>query len=134
VSVAWGDAIVTLPKELPPVPTVEVGFSVSDVGAGCGVSVTCACVLRPFQLAVTVAVVFALTLFVWSGNDTEKLPGLTKTEGGGLTAGESLERVTVAPPGGACPVSITTAPGCAPPLMVLGVIDSDLSAVGSTVS
>ena len=86
----WGDAMVTLPKELPPVPTVEVGSSVSDVGAGCGVSVTCACVLTPFQLAVIVAVVFAVTLFVWSGNETEKLPGSTKTDGGGLTAGELL--------------------------------------------
>jgi hypothetical protein len=96
-----GDAMVTLPKELPPVPTVEVGFNVNDVGAGCGVSVTCACVLTPFQLAVTVAVVFALTLFVGSANDVEKLPGLTKTDGGGVTAGELLESVTVAPPGGA---------------------------------
>jgi hypothetical protein len=35
-----GDATVTVPKELPPAPTVEVGFSVSDVGGCCGVSVT----------------------------------------------------------------------------------------------
>src|SRR6266849_8288801 len=125
--------MVTRPKELPPVPTVDVGSRVSDVGAGCGVNVTCACVLTPFQLAVTVAVVFAVTLFVGSGNDTEKSPGLTKTDGGGLTAGELLESVTVAPPGGAWPVSITTAPAGAPPLIVLGVIDSDFSAVGATV-
>src|SRR4051812_27855982 len=126
--------MVTLPKVLPPVPTVDVGSSVSDAGAGCGVSVTCACVLVPFQLAVTVAVVFALTACVGSGNDTEKLPGSANPDGGGLTAGELLERVTAAPPAGASPLSITMAPGCAPPLIVLGLIDSDLSAVGRTVS
>src|SRR5712691_1257984 len=123
----------TVAKELPPVPTVDVGSSVIDAGAGCGVSVTCACVLVPFQLAVTVAVVFAVTLLVWSGNDTEKSPAFTNTVAGGVTAGELLESVTAAPPGGACPVSITIAPACAPPLMVLGVIDSDFSAVGWTV-
>jgi len=44
-----------------------------------------------------------------------------------------LASVTVAPPGGAWPVNITMAPGCAPPLMMLGEIDSDFSAVGATV-
>src|SRR2546422_2289090 len=125
--------IATVAKELPLVPTVDVGSSVIDAGAGCGVSVTCACVLVPFQLAVTVAVVFAVTLLVWSGNDTEKSPAFTNTVAGGVTAGELLVSVTAAPPGGACPVSITIAPACAPPLMVLGVIDSDFSAVGCTV-
>ena len=90
--------------------------------------------LTPFQLAVIVAVVFAVTLFVWSGDETEKLPGSTNIDAGGLTAGELLERLTAAPPGGACPVSNTTVPACAPPLMVLGVIDSDFSAVGWAVS
>jgi hypothetical protein len=40
LSVACADPIVTRPDELPPVPTVDVGLSVSDVGDGCGVSVT----------------------------------------------------------------------------------------------
>src|SRR2546428_9611678 len=112
LSVDEGAATVTVPKELPPKPIVEVGFSVSDVGGGCGVNVSCAWVLTPFQLAVTVAVVFVVTLLVWSGNETEKLPAATVAVAGGLTATELLERPTIAPPGGACPVSITTAPAC----------------------
>lgn len=91
----------TVANELPLWPTVDVGFSVIDAGGGCGVSVTCAWTVRPFQLAVTVAVVLAVTVFVCSGNDVDMLPGLTKIDGGGLTAGESLERATVAPPRGA---------------------------------
>ena len=42
-SVDEGDAIVTVPNELPPVPVVEVGLSTNDDGGCCGVSVTCAC-------------------------------------------------------------------------------------------
>lgn len=64
MSVGCADATVTLPNELPPVPTVDVGSSVSDAGAGCGVTVTGACMLVPFQLAVTTALVFAVTLLV----------------------------------------------------------------------
>ena len=41
-SVDEGDAIVTVAKELPPAPVVEVGLSVSDDGGCWGVSVTCA--------------------------------------------------------------------------------------------
>jgi hypothetical protein len=39
-SVEEGDATVTVPKELPPSPVVEVGLSVNDAGGCCGVSVT----------------------------------------------------------------------------------------------
>ena len=46
-SVDEGDAIVTVAKELPPVPVVEVGLSVNDEGGCCGVSVTCACEVVP---------------------------------------------------------------------------------------
>ena len=42
-SVDEGDATVTVAKELPPVPVVEVGLSVNDEGGCWGVSVTCAC-------------------------------------------------------------------------------------------
>jgi hypothetical protein len=109
-----------------------VGSSTIDDGAGCGVNVTCAGVLAPFQLAVTVAVVFAVTLLVGSGNDTEKSPGFTNTDDGGVTAAELLDKVTDAPPAGACPVSMTSPPACAPPLMVVGVIVNDFNAVGVT--
>ena len=40
-SVDEGDATVTVAKELPPAPVVEVGLSVSDEGGCWGVSVTC---------------------------------------------------------------------------------------------
>ena len=53
------------------------------------------------------AVVFAVTPLVGIGNDAEKLPGATVTDAGGLTIGELLERLTRAPPAGACPLSIT---------------------------
>ena len=46
-SVDEGDVIVTVAKELPPVPVVEVGLSVNDEGGCWGVSVTCACVAAP---------------------------------------------------------------------------------------
>jgi len=55
----------------------------------------------PFQLAVTVAVVFDATALVGIGNDTDGLPADTNTDAGGVTAGESLDSVTDAPPGGA---------------------------------
>jgi hypothetical protein len=126
--------MVTSPKELPLCPTTEVGSSVNDAGGCCGVNVTGASMLTPFQLAVTVAVVFAETLLVGIENETEKLPGGTNTDAGGLTAGELLDSVTEAPPGGACPVNMTMPVGCAPPLIELGEIDSDFSAVGCTVS
>jgi hypothetical protein len=42
-SVDEGDAIVTVAKELPPVPVVEVGLRVRVEGGCWGVSVTCAC-------------------------------------------------------------------------------------------
>jgi hypothetical protein len=79
---------------------------------------------------VTVAVVFAVTPLVGMGNEAEKLPGATVTDVGGLTIGESLERLTMAPPAGACPLNITMPCGCAPPLMVAGEIVSDFNEGG----
>ena len=127
MSVACGEAIDTVANELPPRPTVEVGLREIAVGATAGRSVTGADTAVPVHVAVTVAVVVAATLFVWSGNDTEKLPGSTKTDGGGVTAGELLDSATIAPPGGAWPESITIAPGCAPPVMDEGEIVTDVS-------
>ena len=46
-SVDEGDATVTVAKELPPCPMVEVGLSVNVAGGCCGVSVTCACADAP---------------------------------------------------------------------------------------
>ena len=77
---------------------------------------------------------FAVTPLVGIGNDAEKLPGATVTDAGGLTDGELLERLTTAPPAGACPLSITMPCGCAPPLMVEGEIVSDFNEGGCTVN
>jgi len=81
-----------------------------------------------------VAVVFAVTLLVEIGNEAEKLPGATVTDAGGLTDAELLERLTTAPPAGACPLSITIPCGCAPPLMVAGDIVSDFNEGGCNVN
>jgi hypothetical protein len=83
---------------------------------------------------VTVAVVFAVTLLVGMGNETEKSPGATVTDGGGLTIGELLERLTTAPPAGAWPLSITMPCGCAPPLIVVGEIVSAFNDGGCNVN
>jgi hypothetical protein len=131
-SVSAGDAIETVAKEPPDCPTVEVGLSVTDVGGCCGVNVTCACVLTPFQVAVTVAVVFDVTLLVGMESETEGLPGAMFTDAGTCTAAESLERLTTAPPAGAWPFSITINCGMAPPLMELGARVSNFSDGGST--
>ena len=82
----------------------------------------------------TVAVVFAVTLLVGIGNEAEKLPAATVTEAGGLTTGELLDRLTMAPPAGACPLSITMPCGCAPPLIVAGEIVSDFNEGGCKVN
>jgi hypothetical protein len=83
---------------------------------------------------VTVAVVFAVTAFDGIANEAEKLPAATSTDAGGLTDGELLVRVTMAPPAGACPLNITIPCGCAPPLMVLGEIVSDFNEGGCKVN
>lgn len=128
-----GDATVTVPSELPPSIT-ELGNSVSEMGTGaCALTVSCDCALRPFQLAVIVAMVLVVTEFVGMENGAEELPAGTATVGGGLAAGELLERLTTAPPAEAWPFSCTIPPAWAPPLMVLGVIVSDFSEGGNTV-
>ena len=73
----------------------------SDVGTGPGIKMTCDCVITPFQFAVIVTGVFVVTLLVGMEKGAEKLPGAMLTSAGGLAAGESLERLTNAPPAGA---------------------------------
>src|SRR5207237_7068922 len=65
-------------------------------------------------------------------NGAEKSPAGTSTDAGRLAAGELLDIVTSAPPGGAAPVSITLPPDSAPPLAVDGT-NTDSSEGGSTV-
>src|SRR5450432_122211 len=124
----------TVAKEPPDCPTVEAGLSAIDVGGCCAVNVTCDCALTPFQVAVSVAVVFAVTVLVGMASEAEALPGATLATAGGCTAGESLERFTTAPPAGARPFSMTIASGWAPPLMVPGAMMSEFSDGGSRVN
>jgi len=116
VSVDCGEAMLTVANELPLWPTVEVGERDTEAGGGCGRSVSVVCAVPPFQLAVTVAAVGAATVLVGTGKKVEKEPAGTVTVAGGLTAGESLDRLTTAPPAGAWPLSITVALAGAPPL------------------
>ena len=95
---------------------------------------TCACADALPKLAVTVAVVFVVTALVEIGNEAEKLPASTTTDGGGLTNAELLESVTTAPPAGAWPLSIAIPCGWAPPLMVAGEIVSDFNEDGCKVN
>ena len=74
---------------------------------------------------------FAVTLLVESGNEADGLPGSTLTVDGGVTNGELLDKVSVAPLAGAWPLSMMMHWGCAPPVIVLGEIVSDLNAAGS---
>src|SRR6266851_3168983 len=107
--------MVTVPSTEPgPPPIVVAGKSVSDVGAAPGITVIGDWTVTPFHVAEIVTGVLVVTLLVDTVNGAEKLPGGTITVGGDgtLAAGELLERLTTAPPGGAWPFSITIAPAC----------------------
>ena len=94
-------AIETVPWTEPLAPVVVVGKSVSEVGFGAGITVTCDCTLLPFQLAVIVTGVLAVTSLVGIATEADELPADTLTVAGGLTAGELLDRLTTAPAAGA---------------------------------
>ena len=93
--------IETEPWTEPLAPVVVAGKSVSDVGFGAGITVTCDCTLLPFQLAVIVTGVLVVTSLVGMANEAEGLPAATVTVAGGFTAGELLDRLTTAPAAGA---------------------------------
>lgn len=131
VSLVAGAATLMVPLD-PVVLVVTVGLSVSDVGASCGVSVTCACSALPFRLALIVTSVFAVTALVGRLIEADGLPAATVAVAGGLAAGESLVRLTASPPGGACPLNITIMVGCPPPVMVPGEMVNDCSDGGCT--
>jgi len=113
-SASLGSAAVTRANE-PDEPDVVAGSSVIEVGGGCGVRVVAACTLAPRQVAVIVTGVSVETPLVGTVNETDSTPAGTVTLAGGWAAALELERVTTAPPAGACPLSITTAPSATPP-------------------
>src|SRR5262249_40320382 len=127
-----GAAIVTTPSE-PVFPTVVVGFNVIVAGGCDGVSVSGAVTVVPFQLAVSVTGVVTDTADVGTFRLSVGCPAGTSTVGGGVTAGELLDRLTSAPPGRASPFRNPMTPAVVPPVSV-AVTDSDLSDGGCTVS
>src|SRR5215211_4737252 len=115
-----GSEGVTRPNE-PAVREVVAGSGVIEVGAGCGVSVVVACTRAPRQVALIVTGVSAETRLVGTVNETDSTPAGTVTVAGGWAAGPELERLTTAPPAGACPFSITIAPSGTPPFWRKGM-------------
>src|SRR5262249_60845387 len=93
----------------------------------------CACTFVPCHVAVIVTGVLTATLAVGIVKGAEKLPPGTVTMAGGDAAGELLDSVTMAPPGGAWPFNITLPPDNAPPLELDGIC-SDARDGGSTMN
>src|SRR5262249_43083891 len=100
MSALRGSAAVTRPFD-PLLPVVTAGSSVSDVGAGCGVSAARPCTDSPRPGAVGVAGVFEETGLVVAVKEVASTPAGTAPVDGGRTAGLELERLTPAPPAGA---------------------------------
>lgn len=92
--------MVTVANE-PLCPLTAAGLKAIEAGCACGKMVSCDCALTPFQPAVIVARVFAVTEFVWTGTLTDELPAGTVAKAGTCAAGELLARSTTAPPAGA---------------------------------
>jgi len=127
-------AIATVPWTEPLAPVVVAGNSVSELGFGEGITVSCDRTLLAFHVAVIVTVVLAVTSLVAMANEAEGLPAGTVTVAGGRTAAELLDRLTTAPAAGACPLSMRIALCGTPPLVVDGVRISEFNDGGRTVS
>jgi hypothetical protein len=90
-----------------PLTTEEfAGVTAIDTSDGGGLIVSCA-VAVPLYVAVIVAVVGVLTVFVVTVNVAVPLPANTVTLPGTVAAVLSLDRVTVAPPAGAADANVT---------------------------
>ncbi len=131
-SAVRGSAAVTRPNE-PDEPEVVDGSSVSDVGCGCGVSVVVAWTETPCQVAVMVTGVSVATRLVGMLKEVDSTPAGTVTVAGGRAAGLELDRLTTAPPAGACPCSITMPPLVTPPFWRSGTPSRLSSEAGLTV-
>ena len=127
-----GSSAVTRPND-PDVLEVVVGSRVSDVGRGCGVKVVVAWVDTPRHVAVIVTGVSVATMLVGIEKASDATPAGTVTVAGGRTAGFELDRLTTAPPGGACPFNITMPPLTTPPLWRSGTPSKLAKVGGSTV-
>jgi len=128
------EPIETVPWTEPLAPVVVAGKSVSEVGFGAGITMSCERTVLAFHVAVMVTVVLVVTSLVAMANEADGLPPGTVTLAGGRTAAELLDRLTTAPAAGACPFSIRIALSGTPPLVVVGVRISEFNDGGRTVS
>src|SRR5258708_4648675 len=96
--------MVTVAKEAPPAPTVEVGDSVNEVGRRCAVSVNCVQAV---------------------------LPGIVSVAGTGAALGLELVSATVAPAAGTAAVSCTATQVPSPLYIGLVVEVSDTGVGGA---
>ena len=106
-------AIRTVPLA-PSCPVVADRSSVSDVGGCWGYRVSGEVTVVPFQLAEIVTVVVCDTSLVGIVTGVENAPAATSIVAGGCATGESLDRLTVAPPGGTRPVNARCPPASRP--------------------
>jgi len=119
---------VTVPVEDCRPPTTLDGFRVSEatVGRRTGVTVSEADRVTPLYVPEMVAVVVVITALVLTVNVALVPPAGTVTLEGTLAAPLLLESVTVAPPAGAAPVSVTVpVEDCTPPTTLVGFTESE---------
>jgi len=114
-----GPLSVAVPVEVVP-PGTLVGLSVSDAITG-GLIVSTALLLTPPAAAAIVEVTWDATPDVVTTKEVVFEPAGTVTVGGTCAAAFELVTVTVIPPAGAIPVSITVAVDAPPPVKVVGL-------------
>jgi hypothetical protein len=133
--VGAGPVSVTVPTEFATPPTTVAGAIETDVSAG-GLTVSVAVFVTLAYVAEIVTGVDDATAALVAVNDPVVCPAETKTLAGTeAAAGTLLVSVTLIPPVGAGPVSVTVpAEFAAPPTTATGAIVTDVSAGGLTVS
>src|SRR5262249_20215339 len=114
--------MVTRPVALPGSdPIREIGSILRVSGARGAPTVILACLLTPLKVTGIVPRVAPPTPAAAPGADAAQAPGGPLKAAGPLTAGESLERLSRAPPAGAGPSRSTQAVTGEPPLTATGV-------------
>lgn len=131
--VGAGPVRVTVPVDGVPPETV-VGFNARLERAG-GITVIVACLIILAKLAVMITAVRRATGVVEIVKVAAVLPDATVTlTGTDAAEGMALDRVTVRPPEGAFPVSVTVPVAVLPPVTELGLRVRDERAGGFTVT
>lgn len=120
-----GPVSVTVPVDADP-PTTEVGFSDTLTGAIAGRIVRTAVLVTPFWVAEIVEFVAEVTDVVVTVKFAVALPAATVTLAGTVAA-LLLESVTLIPPAGAGPLSVTVPVDGLPPVTWVGFTERSLS-------